>query len=137
MFGLFNYKGGQSVFYMIEQKYGKEKVAEFASAFASSRTLEKALKSSLGIGVEELNEEWHRWLKRQGEGRVQNKKGGSAIPWNKLKPGEEAKISATARASLELSCRQLAWQLVDDEKMVCIGEHRLPHTEAGRSDQAR
>jgi transposase InsO family protein len=33
-----------------------------------------------------------------------------------LKPGEEAKILATARASPELSCRQLALQMVDDER---------------------
>jgi putative transposase len=59
---------------------------------------------------------YYRWLKRQGEGRLQDKKGGSRLPWNKLKPGEEAKILATARASPELSCRQLAWQLVDGER---------------------
>ena len=59
---------------------------------------------------------YYRWLKRQSEGRLQDKKGGSSIPWNKLKPGEEAKILARARASPELSCRQLAWQLVDDER---------------------
>jgi len=58
---------------------------------------------------------YYRWLKRQDEGRLQDKKGGSAIPWNKLKPGEEAKILTAARASPELSCRQLAWQLVDNE----------------------
>jgi len=43
-------------------------------------------------------------------------RGGSPVPWNKLKPGEEEKILATARASPELSCRQLAWQLVDSER---------------------
>jgi putative transposase len=59
---------------------------------------------------------YYRWLKRQGEGRLQDKKGGSPIPWNKLKPVEEAKILARARASPELSCRQLAWQLVDNER---------------------
>jgi putative transposase len=58
---------------------------------------------------------YYRWLKRQSECKLQDKKGGSPIPWNKLKPGEEAKIIATARASPELSCRQLAWQLVDEE----------------------
>jgi len=58
---------------------------------------------------------YYRWLKRQGEGRLQDRKGGSPVPWNKLKPGEEAKILAMARASPELSCRQLAWQLVDAE----------------------
>jgi len=59
---------------------------------------------------------YYRWLNRKSEGRLQDKKGGSPVPWNKLKPVEEAKILATARASPELSCRQLAWQLVDGER---------------------
>jgi len=59
---------------------------------------------------------YYRWLKRQREGSLQDKKGGSPIPWNKLKPGEEAKILARARVSPELPCRQLAWQLVDEER---------------------
>jgi len=58
---------------------------------------------------------YYRWLKRQGEGRLQDKKGGSPVPWNKLKPEEEANILATARASPELSSRQLALKLVDTE----------------------
>jgi transposase InsO family protein len=59
---------------------------------------------------------YYRWLKRQEEGRLQDKKGRSPVPWNKLKPGEEVKVLATARASPHLSCRQLAWQLVDNER---------------------
>jgi len=59
---------------------------------------------------------YYRWLKRQEEGRLQDKKGGSSIPWNKLKPEEEAKILTRARASPELSSRQVALQLVDDER---------------------
>lgn len=59
---------------------------------------------------------YYRWLNRKSEGRLQDKKGGSPVPWNKLQPGEEAKILTTARASPELSCRQLAWQLVDGER---------------------
>ena len=59
---------------------------------------------------------YYRWLNRKSEGRLQDKKGGSLVPWNKLQPEEEAKILATARASPELSCRQLAWQLVDGER---------------------
>jgi putative transposase len=50
---------------------------------------------------------YYRWLKRQSEGRLWDSKGGSWVPWNKLKPGEEAKILAQARALPELSCRQL------------------------------
>jgi transposase InsO family protein len=59
---------------------------------------------------------YYRWLKRQSEGRLQDRKGGSSIPWNKLRPEEEAKILTRARESPELSARQLALQLVDEEK---------------------
>ena len=58
---------------------------------------------------------YYRWLRRQSEGRLHDKKGGSSIPWNKLRPEEEAKIVTRARASPGLSARQLALQLVDDE----------------------
>jgi transposase InsO family protein len=58
---------------------------------------------------------YYRWLKRQTEGGLQDKKGGSAIPWNKLKPEEESKILARARASPELSARQLALKVIDSE----------------------
>jgi putative transposase len=59
---------------------------------------------------------YYRWLKRQSEGSLQDKNGGSPVPWNKLKPAEVAKILAAARASPELSCRQLALQMVDNER---------------------
>ena len=58
---------------------------------------------------------YYRWLKRQAEGRLEDKKGSSPIPWNKLKHEEEAEIVAQARASPDLSCRQLALKLVDSE----------------------
>ncbi|MDA0745074.1 MAG: BamA/TamA family outer membrane protein [bacterium] len=63
--GSFAYKGGQAVFMMIEETYGKDKVAEFISAFRSARTPDKAMKSSVGVGLEELSEAWQLWLKRQ------------------------------------------------------------------------
>ena len=56
---------------------------------------------------------YYRWLRRQAEGRLQDKKGGSSIPWNKLSPDEETKILVEARASPELSARQIALKLVD------------------------
>jgi putative transposase len=58
---------------------------------------------------------YYRWLRRQTEGRLQDKKGGSPLPWNKLRPEEEATILTQARASPELSARQLALKLVDTE----------------------
>ncbi|MCZ6632939.1 MAG: BamA/TamA family outer membrane protein [bacterium] len=64
-YSYFAYKGGQSVFYMIEQEFDKEKVAEFISSYKTARSVDKALKASLGIGLEELDEKWQLWLKRQ------------------------------------------------------------------------
>jgi len=56
---------------------------------------------------------YYRWLKRLSEGRPKDKKGGSLIPWNKISPEEEARVLAEARASPELSARQLAWKVTD------------------------
>jgi len=58
---------------------------------------------------------YYRWLERQIEQRLQDKKGGTPTPWNKLRPEEEAKILAQARASPELSARQLGLRIVDVE----------------------
>ncbi|MBT5828684.1 MAG: hypothetical protein HOH77_00715 [Candidatus Latescibacteria bacterium] len=64
-YSYFAYPGGGSVFYMIEQEYGNDKVAEFISAFRTAKTPDKALKASLGFGLKELNEKYQLWLKRQ------------------------------------------------------------------------
>ncbi len=64
-YSYFAYPGGASVFYMIEQEYGKDKVAEFISAFRTAKTPDKALKASLGFGMKELNEKYQLWMKRQ------------------------------------------------------------------------
>ena len=60
---------------------------------------------------------YYRWLKRQIEGRLQDKKGGSPTPWNKLRPEEEEMVLSLARASPELSARQLALRIVDAESL--------------------
>jgi transposase InsO family protein len=60
---------------------------------------------------------YYRWLKRQLEGKLEDRKGGSSIPWNKISPEEEARVLAEARASPELSCRQLACTLTDGGSM--------------------
>jgi putative transposase len=46
---------------------------------------------------------------------LHDRKGGSSAPWNKLKPEEESMILIQARASPELSARQLALQIIDSE----------------------
>ena len=56
---------------------------------------------------------YYRWLKRQAKGRLQDRKGGSSLPWNKISPEEEATVLDEARASPDLSPRQLAWKVTD------------------------
>ena len=56
---------------------------------------------------------YYRWLGKQTERGLQDKKGGSPTPWNKLRPEEEEKILSQARASPELSPRQLALRIID------------------------
>jgi putative transposase len=60
---------------------------------------------------------YYRWLKRLSEGRLEDRKGGSPIPWNRMRPEEESGILAEARASPELSCRQLALRITDSGMM--------------------
>jgi len=56
---------------------------------------------------------YYRWLKRQTEEKLEDRKGGSSLPWNKISPEEEARVLAEARVSPELSPRQLAWKVTD------------------------
>jgi putative transposase len=58
---------------------------------------------------------YYRWLKRQVGGRLQDRKGGSPAPWNKLRPEEEEMVLVLARAFPELSPRELALRIVDAE----------------------
>ena len=56
---------------------------------------------------------YYRWLRRQREGRLGDKRGGSKRPWNKLRPEEEQIILAAAREAPEISPRQLALRITD------------------------
>ena len=76
----------------------------------SGLTCQRAL-AQLGLA----KSTYYHWLKRQAEGTLEDRKGGSPIPWNKLKPEEEEKIMSLARVSPELSARQLALRVVDFE----------------------
>ena len=56
---------------------------------------------------------YYRWLKRFSEGRLKDRRGGSRVPWNRIRPEEQDKILGEGRASPELSCRQLALSITD------------------------
>jgi len=62
--GYFAYKGGQSVFYYLDRKYGKEKVGEFVNKVKRTRDVPRSIKSAIGIDMEEFNRRWQNWLRK-------------------------------------------------------------------------
>ncbi|MCK6602163.1 MAG: BamA/TamA family outer membrane protein [Bacteroidetes bacterium] len=61
--GYFAYRGGQSVWYYITQKYGREKISEILHKMKSTRDVEQAFQSSIGLNFEELSDRWEHDLK--------------------------------------------------------------------------
>lgn len=72
--GYFAYRGGQSVFKYISQKYGSEKIAEILSKIKSENSYEAGLKSAIGLSTEELNERWKKDLKVEYWPDIANRK---------------------------------------------------------------
>jgi hypothetical protein len=62
--GFLAYKGGQSVINFISEKYGEEKIFEILSKGRSVITMERAVKGTLGLSLEDLSEEWQKALKK-------------------------------------------------------------------------
>ncbi len=64
LYGFMSYKGGQSVWYYISQRYGAEKVGEILHQVKSARDVERGFKQSLGLSLEDLTKRWHQWLRK-------------------------------------------------------------------------
>mgnify|MGYP003326350253 FL=1 len=59
------YKGGQSVWKFIAEKYGREKIGEVFQAMKRLRGAEKGFKSAIGMDYDELTEQWHKYIKKE------------------------------------------------------------------------
>ena len=60
--GYFAYRGGQSLWWYIERKYGERKIGEILNRIKSTRNVEQGFRGALGLSIDELSE---RWLKDQ------------------------------------------------------------------------
>ncbi len=60
--GYFAYRGGQSVWWYIAEKYGKQKVGEIMQKIRNSQSVDGGFKAAIGLSLEELSE---RWMKEQ------------------------------------------------------------------------
>ncbi len=58
--GYFAYRGGQSVFWFITRKYGKEKVGELLNKIRGQGSFEGGIKATFGFDLKELNEKWKK-----------------------------------------------------------------------------
>jgi len=63
--GYLAYRGGQSVFKYIADTYGRQKVGELLNNVQSAGSLESAMKTTIGISIEDLNERWKKSLKKE------------------------------------------------------------------------
>jgi Tol biopolymer transport system component len=61
--GYLAYRGGQSVFYYIANKYGKEKIGEMLNKIKGIGNVQEGIKATLGIDIEELGERWKKEIK--------------------------------------------------------------------------
>ena len=63
--GYFAYKGGQSLFRFLGDRYGREKVGELLGNVRSIRQLDSALQSACGMTLEELDNEWRKSVRKE------------------------------------------------------------------------
>ena len=62
--GYMAYRGGQSVWNFITEKWGEESIAEIIGQIKKTNNVETGLKRALGVDFEKLNEQWHQYLKK-------------------------------------------------------------------------
>ncbi|MBN1396615.1 MAG: PD40 domain-containing protein [Bacteroidetes bacterium] len=58
--GYFAYRGGQSVWFYIANKYGEHKISEIFHEIKRARSVEKGFNSALGMPIKELSERWQK-----------------------------------------------------------------------------
>lgn len=63
LYGYFAYRGGQSLFHYIANKYGEQKIGELLNRIKSTRSVEAGIKGAIGLSMEELSDRWLKELK--------------------------------------------------------------------------
>ncbi|MDK9699384.1 MAG: hypothetical protein OEM52_04435, partial [bacterium] len=63
--GYLDYKGGQSVYWFLENRYGKEKIVDLVNRVKQYREFNRGVRASIGVDVEELSDKWKQWMKNE------------------------------------------------------------------------
>ncbi len=64
LYGFLAYKGGQSVLMYLAEKYGSPKIGEVLGKIRANKNMERGFKQSIGLKIEDLTKDWHKYLKR-------------------------------------------------------------------------
>ena len=65
LYGFLNYKGGQNILYYLAERYGPEKIGEILAKIKLTKSVERGLRQSIGIGIEELSKRWHKYVRKE------------------------------------------------------------------------
>jgi Tol biopolymer transport system component len=65
LYGYMAYRGGQTFYWYVAQKYGEEKIGDLLSALMSLRALDKAFEAVFRKNVEDFSEEWQADIKKR------------------------------------------------------------------------
>jgi Tol biopolymer transport system component len=63
LYGYFAYRGGQSLWWYIANKYGQQKIGDILNRIKSTRSVEQGFRGALGLSLEELSERWQKEMK--------------------------------------------------------------------------
>jgi len=67
------YKGGQSVWNYLVERYGQEKVGEILGKVKVNKNFDRGLQQAIGLKMEDLTKRWQRYLKRRYWPDVENR----------------------------------------------------------------
>ena len=84
-------------------------IARVLAVVAASLLSKRQALAEMGIS----RRTYYNWVRREKESKSEDAKNRNGRPWNKVKAEEEKLVIDQARASPELSPRQLALRLVD------------------------
>ncbi|MFA7629401.1 MAG: BamA/TamA family outer membrane protein [Candidatus Neomarinimicrobiota bacterium] len=62
--GYYAYKGGQSIFRFIRETFGYQKLTEFYTKLKIYHDVNRAIRHTFNMTIENITEEWHHYLKR-------------------------------------------------------------------------
>lgn len=63
--GYLCYRGGESVWHYIDEKYGHEKVGEIVNAVLATHSVDKGFERAIGMNVDQLSDAWQKYNRKE------------------------------------------------------------------------